>query len=95
MKTVALLSLMYHLQMGAIYRESLQFNESISHFRRSVDLKPNNVVQMNNLAGMLARYRVSDVGYGGWLTISRNEEIDEALQLQRKLIDLGACFIYP
>ena len=42
--------------MGAIYRESLQFNESIAHFRRSVDLKPNNVVQMNNLAGMLARY---------------------------------------
>ena len=42
--------------MGAIYRETLEFNESIASFRKALELNPGDQATMSNLASMLSRY---------------------------------------
>lgn len=63
-----------NMNLGMVYKESLEFDTAIYYFERAYRAKPNDAVILSNLA----------------TTLSRNDRVPEAVELTKKLKTLAA-----
>lgn len=62
-----------NMNLGMVYKESLEFDSAIHYFKIAHDVKPDDAVVLSNLA----------------TTLSRNDEVLESVRLTRKLMALA------